>query len=166
MSTGAAKMTRQLALRLLDTRGGPGISAYLAAHRPGVQSPVLVNGHDIGKVGNRCPRLALGTLRRAKFQPCLANSRGGGVRPYVSRVVVVAGGKSARSEPGGGGCFTAKSGLALRAPYRSQPLSPRQNPYFSLRSLKAGSPPSITRVIASRISGWSIAPLALMVPAD
>lgn len=41
-----------------------------------------------------------------------------------------------------------------------------QKPYLSLRSLNAFSPPSITCLIASQISGMSMAPTALTLPPD
>ena len=41
-----------------------------------------------------------------------------------------------------------------------------QNPYFSLRSRNAFSPPSITRVISSRTAGISIAPSSFTLPPD
>jgi hypothetical protein len=41
-----------------------------------------------------------------------------------------------------------------------------QKPYFSLRSLKAASPPSMMRLIASRTSGTSIAPSPAILPPD
>lgn len=41
-----------------------------------------------------------------------------------------------------------------------------QNPYLSLRNLKAFSPPSMTWVIASRTLGTSIAPSILILPPD
>jgi hypothetical protein len=44
--------------------------------------------------------------------------------------------------------------------------SGNQKPYFSFLNLKAASPPSMTRLIASRISGTSIAPSPAILPSD
>lgn len=41
-----------------------------------------------------------------------------------------------------------------------------QNPYFACRILNASSPPSIIRLIASLVSGTSIAPSATILPPE